>query len=78
MFKKICQIVFVIILLDILFDPSINDLKNGVRYFFPNAFNTIEAQPDSQYHSFTIPESNQSTFDSTAILQGIDSIQSTP
>jgi hypothetical protein len=75
--KKLGQILLVLILLGYLFDPSLTDIHRIVSH----ASNWFNGTPDDTENNdtksfdYTVPQ--QSTFDSTEILQGIDSIEST-
>jgi hypothetical protein len=73
--NRFVQIILIILLLFILFDPSMRDIKRSAGHFSHLVFGTDNSQPANNEH-FNNYTPEQSTFDSTEILQGIDSIES--
>jgi hypothetical protein len=74
--KRLGQILLVLILLGYLFDPSLQDIKK-ITSHISNRFYGVPEDPENDNDKsldYTIPQ--QSTFDSTAILQEIDSVES--
>ena len=74
--KRLGQILLVLVLLGYLYDPSLTDIQIIVSHasnWFYGTPNDPE-NDDPKSFDYTVPQ--QPTFDSTEILQGIDSIES--
>jgi len=79
MLKRLVIIVAILVLLAIILDPYQQAIKNTVTHISNSALGIDEPDTtDDMDDSLDLSEPDRSGFDSTKILQGIDSIELAP